>query len=303
MQAKYVRVRACVFACIIEHVDCVSNLLTHAVDTVRPQQVDRLLHQVCATTAEHTEAQVLQELRFSRGGVQFPWGTEAVIRSEKQNKAKVVHNARVLFSSHVSLEYLTGLILIWHFLHVQNKEARGLHRRTAVPQLTGLAVHSGKQQSGSLPNIVAVNGEAASVFCVSHGHAHPLHQRWQHHERPAGRDRGTRFWPRETGLHVTLGTLNVQSKPSRKIHLRQNLHVISEAAAATEDVWERGELCLADKIKRRSVKVTGRQFDVRKCKTGPRSSWITDHLSKILILIFMQCVSMNRYTHCSILKT
>lgn len=72
MQAKYVCVCASVFACIIEHVDCDSNLLTHAVDTVRPQQVDRLLHQVCATTAEHTEAQVLQELRFSRGGVQFP---------------------------------------------------------------------------------------------------------------------------------------------------------------------------------------------------------------------------------------
>lgn len=60
----------------------VSNLLTQAVDAIRPQQADSLLHQVCAATAEHTEAQVLQELRFSRGSIQSPRGTDAVIRSE-----------------------------------------------------------------------------------------------------------------------------------------------------------------------------------------------------------------------------
>lgn len=72
------------YACICI-IYCVSNLLTHAVDTIGPQQVDSLLHQVCASTAEHTEAQILQELCFSRGGIQFPRGTEAVIRSEGQS--------------------------------------------------------------------------------------------------------------------------------------------------------------------------------------------------------------------------
>lgn len=62
---------------------------------------------------------------------------------------------------------------------------------TAVPELTGLAVHSGQQQPGGLPNIVAVHREAASVFGVDRSHAHPLHQRRQHHERPVRGDRGT----------------------------------------------------------------------------------------------------------------
>ncbi len=75
----------CACICIILCVDCVSNLLTHAVDTIGPQQVDSLLHQVCASAAEHTEAQILQELCFSRGSIQFPRGTEAVIRSEGQS--------------------------------------------------------------------------------------------------------------------------------------------------------------------------------------------------------------------------
>lgn len=61
----------------------------------------------------------------------------------------------------------------------------------AVPELAGLTVHSGQQQSGSLPNIIAIHREAASVFCVNHGHTHPLHQRRQHHERPVGGDKGT----------------------------------------------------------------------------------------------------------------
>lgn len=62
-------------------VDGASNLLTHAVDAIRTQQVDSLLHQVSAATAEHTEAQVLQEFRFSGGGIQSPRGTDTVIRS------------------------------------------------------------------------------------------------------------------------------------------------------------------------------------------------------------------------------
>lgn len=68
-------------------VDGVSNLLTHAVDAIRPQQVDSLLHQVSAATAQHTEAQVLQEFRFSGGGIQSPRGTDTVIRS-KVGKAR-----------------------------------------------------------------------------------------------------------------------------------------------------------------------------------------------------------------------
>lgn len=68
-------------------VDGVSNLLTHAVDAIRAQQVDSLLHQVSAATAQHTEAQVLQEFRFSGGGIQSPRGTDTVIRS-KVGKAR-----------------------------------------------------------------------------------------------------------------------------------------------------------------------------------------------------------------------
>lgn len=60
----------------------VSNLLTHAVDAIRAQQVDSLLHQVGAATAQHTEAQVLQEFRFGGGGIQSPRGTDTVIRSK-----------------------------------------------------------------------------------------------------------------------------------------------------------------------------------------------------------------------------
>lgn len=62
-----------------------SDLLTHAVDAVRPQYVDSLLHQVRASTAEHTEAQVLQELRLSGGSIQFSRGTKAVVRSAEEN--------------------------------------------------------------------------------------------------------------------------------------------------------------------------------------------------------------------------
>lgn len=60
-----------------------------------------------------------------------------------------------------------------------------------VPELAGLAVHSRQQQPGSLPDVIAVHREAASVFRVDHGHPDPLHQGRQHHERSAGGDRGT----------------------------------------------------------------------------------------------------------------
>lgn len=80
---------------------------------------------------------------------------------------------------------------------------------TAVPELAGLTVHSRQQKSGSLPDIIAVHREASSVFGVNHSHAHPLHQRWQHHERPMGGDRGTYSRHHRLTLHelqVMLGT-------------------------------------------------------------------------------------------------
>lgn len=85
----------CLLKCIIEGVDRASNLLTHAVDAVGSQQVDSLLHQICASAAEHTEAQVLQELCFSGGSIQSPRGTDAVIRSEGQSTG-FTGQARVL---------------------------------------------------------------------------------------------------------------------------------------------------------------------------------------------------------------
>lgn len=63
---------------------------------------------------------------------------------------------------------------------------------TALPELTGFAVHSRQQEPGSLPDIIAVHREAASVFGVNHSYTHPLHQRRQHHERPVGGERSTR---------------------------------------------------------------------------------------------------------------
>lgn len=58
-----------------------ADLLAHAVDAIGPQQVDRLLHQVGAATVEHPEAQVLQELGLSGGGIQLPGGTKTVLGS------------------------------------------------------------------------------------------------------------------------------------------------------------------------------------------------------------------------------
>lgn len=68
---------------------------------------------------------------------------------------------------------------------------------TAVPKLARLTVHSGQQQPGSLPDIIAVHIEAAPVLGVDHGHTHPLHERRQHQERPAGGGRGTGSVPAE----------------------------------------------------------------------------------------------------------
>ena len=76
--------------------------------------------------------------------------------------------------------------------HTHTLQPKGDTLLTAIPELARLTVHSGQQQPGSLPHVIAVHREAASVLSVNHGHAHPLHQRRQHHERPTGGDRSTR---------------------------------------------------------------------------------------------------------------
>lgn len=117
---------------------------------------------------------------------------------------------------------------------------------TAVPELAGLTVHSRQQQPGSLPDIIAVHREAASVFGVNHSHAHPLHQRWQHHERPMGGDKGTCSWPPET--HMSCSAL------ARKIHLIQNLHILFWRSCPAERIFEnRMNSCPDDGIKDRQT--------------------------------------------------
>lgn len=64
----------------------VSDLLAHAVDAVRPQQVHGLLDQVGSATVEHPEAQVLQELGLCGGRVQLPGCAETVLGSAGGNR-------------------------------------------------------------------------------------------------------------------------------------------------------------------------------------------------------------------------
>lgn len=99
---------------------------------------------------------------------------------------------------------------------------------TAVPELAGLTVHSRQQQSGSLPDIIAVHREASSVFGVNHSHAHPLHQRRQHHERPMGGDRCTYSGHHRLKLHEVQSQLGAECAwaHARKIHLIQNLQIL-----------------------------------------------------------------------------
>lgn len=118
----------------------------------------------------------------------------------------------------------------WCFIHVRMRRLRAQPRRrarllTAVPKLTRLAVHSGQQQPGSLPDIIAVHGEAASVLSVDHRHTHPLHQRRQHHERPVGGDRSTCSGHQRLTLNFSHAQLlSVPEQLATKIHLIQNLH-------------------------------------------------------------------------------
>ncbi len=106
-------------------------------------------------------------------------------------------------SDHWSVSLCTSshacLLVFFFFFYVQMKRLdahtlcspKASTLLTALPELTGLTVHSRQQQPGSLPDIIAVHGETASVFGVNHCHAHPLHERRQHHERPIGGDRDT----------------------------------------------------------------------------------------------------------------
>lgn len=88
-----------------------SNLLTHAVDAIRAQQVDSLLHQVGAATAQHPEAQVLQELRFGGGGIQSPRGTDTVVRS-KVGKATQASAARCYLKARQALAFFSFLVAV-----------------------------------------------------------------------------------------------------------------------------------------------------------------------------------------------
>lgn len=56
--------------------------------------------------------------------------------------------------------------------------------------LSRFTVHTGEQQPGGLPHVVAVHREAASMLSVGDRHPDPFHQRRQYQERPAGNDRG-----------------------------------------------------------------------------------------------------------------
>lgn len=56
-----------------------THLFAHGVDAIRPQEGHCLFHQVCPSTVEHPETQVLFELGFNGHSVQLPGGTEAVV--------------------------------------------------------------------------------------------------------------------------------------------------------------------------------------------------------------------------------
>lgn len=55
--------------------------------------------------------------------------------------------------------------------------------------LSRLAVHTGQQQPGGLPHVIAVHREAAPVLGVGDRHPDPLHQGRQYQERPVGGER------------------------------------------------------------------------------------------------------------------
>lgn len=56
-------------------------LFAHAVNPIRPQQGYGLFNQICSATVEHSETQVLLELRFSGNCIQFPRCTKTVVDS------------------------------------------------------------------------------------------------------------------------------------------------------------------------------------------------------------------------------
>lgn len=61
------------------------DLLAHAVDAIRPQQVHSLLHQVGPPAVEHPEAQILQELGLGGRCVQLSGGAETILGSAGGN--------------------------------------------------------------------------------------------------------------------------------------------------------------------------------------------------------------------------
>lgn len=63
----------------------VCHLFTFAVDAFRSEQIDGLLYQVRAATAEHAEPQVLQKLCLSGCSIQLPWHTKTIICPAETN--------------------------------------------------------------------------------------------------------------------------------------------------------------------------------------------------------------------------
>lgn len=78
------------------------------------------------------------------------------------------------------------------WLHTCSAAQAQAHSLPGLPKLAGLTVHSRQQQPGSLPHIIAVHSEAASVLGVNHSYTHPLHQRRQDQKWPIEGGRSTR---------------------------------------------------------------------------------------------------------------
>lgn len=65
-------------------------LVVHAVDPIRPQQIDSLANEICASTVEHPETQVQVELVRGGLGVQTLEGAKATLRSKREIETRMV---------------------------------------------------------------------------------------------------------------------------------------------------------------------------------------------------------------------
>ncbi len=77
-------------------------------------------------------------------------------------------------------------------------------------QLAGFTIHPGQQESGRLPNIIAIHWKAAAVLRVCQSYSDPLHQRRQYEKRPAGGDKMIMLFHKYT-LFVFTNDINIVS--------------------------------------------------------------------------------------------